>query len=50
VLAASIIRAISPARMMEAEAQLKPSVNFYQRLYGATTQKPAIFIVAAVRT
>jgi hypothetical protein len=37
------------ALMMEAASTSETSVNFYQ-LHGATTQKTAIFIFAAVRT
>jgi hypothetical protein len=47
VLAASIIRAI--ALMMEAARTSETSVNFYQTT-GATIQKAAIFILAAVGT
>jgi hypothetical protein len=46
-IAASIIRSI--ALMMEAASTSETSESFI-RLHGATTQKTAIFILAAVRT
>jgi hypothetical protein len=54
VLAAFIIRAMMEAMIialiMETASTSETSVNLYQRIHGATTQKIALFILAAVRT